>query len=114
MVIARNNVRILGQGTRSVVFAHGFGCDQEVWRWMTPAFRDDHRLVLFDHVGSGGSDLLAYNPARYDRLHAYAEDVLEVCEATCGDAPIFVGHSVAASSACWRRRSGPDAFPAWC
>ncbi|RKK02345.1 alpha/beta fold hydrolase [Pseudoroseomonas wenyumeiae] len=96
MVIARNNVRILGHGRQSVVFAHGYGCDQEVWQLLTPAFLADYRVVLFDHVGSGGSDLSAYNPERYSSLHAYAEDVLDVCEASCGDAPIFIGHSVGA------------------
>lgn len=96
MVMARNNVRILGHGQQSIVFAHGYGCDQEVWQLMTPAFMADYRLVLFEHVGSGGSDLSAYDPGRYTSLHPYAEDVLEVCEASCGDAPIFIGHSVGA------------------
>jgi sigma-B regulation protein RsbQ len=96
MVIARNKVRILGQGRQSIVFSHGYGCAQDVWQLMTPAFMADYRLVLFDHVGSGDSDLSAYDEARYDSLHAYAEDVLELCEATCGDTPIFIGHSVGA------------------
>jgi sigma-B regulation protein RsbQ len=94
MVMARNHVRILGQGPQSLVLSHGYGCDQDVWRLMVPALQAGHRLVLFDHVGCGQSDLSAYDPARYDRLEAYADDVLEVCEACCGDAPVFVGHSV--------------------
>ena len=110
MVIARNNVRIRGHGRQSVVFAHGYGCDQEVWQLLTPAFLADYRVVLFDHVGSGGSDLSAYSPERYSTLHAYAEDVLDVCEASCGDAPIFIGHSVGAIIGALAAARQPDYF----
>ena len=80
----------------AMVFAHGFGCDQGMWRHVAPAFEDTHRVVLFDHVGAGRSDLSAYDPDRYARLEGYAADVVEVVEAT-GAAPVtFVGHSVSA------------------
>jgi sigma-B regulation protein RsbQ len=79
-----------------MVFAHGFGCDQRMWRYVAPAFADDFRLVLFDYVGAGGSDLAAYDAARYGSLRGYAEDVLEVCAALDLRDVVFVGHSVSA------------------
>jgi sigma-B regulation protein RsbQ len=90
----RNNVKLGGRGAQAMVFAHGFGCDQHVWRWVTPAFEDSHRLVLFDHVGAGQSDLAAYERRKYSSLAGYAGDLLEICaELELQDA-IFVGHSV--------------------
>lgn len=77
-----------------MVFAHGFGCDQNMWRFLTPAFRDDYRIVLFDYVGSGRSDRSAYVPERYASLDGYAQDVLEICHALDLKDVIFVGHSV--------------------
>ncbi len=80
-VLARNNVRVSGQvDGQPMLFAHGFGCDQEMWRFVTPAFADRFRIVLFDHVGAGGSDLGAYDPARSASLDGYARDVLEICD----------------------------------
>ena len=67
-VIRRNNVRVSGLGEQPMVFAHGFGCDQNMWRFVAPAFEDDYRVVLFDHVGAGGSDLSAYDRAKYGSL----------------------------------------------
>jgi sigma-B regulation protein RsbQ len=81
---------------RAMIFAHGFGCDQHMWRFVAPAFEADHRVVLFDHVGAGGSDLSAYDEARYGSLDGYAEDVLEICRALEVTDAIFVGHSVSA------------------
>ncbi len=80
-----------------MVFVHGFGCDQQMWRLVTPAFTDDFKVVLFDHVGAGRSDLSAYDPQKYDSLSGYAEDVVEVCEmASEGKPVVLVGHSVSA------------------
>jgi sigma-B regulation protein RsbQ len=79
-----------------MVFAHGFGCDQHMWRFVSPAFEADYRIVLFDHVGAGGSDLSAYDPGRYGSLRGYAEDVLQVCETLELSDVVFVGHSVSA------------------
>ncbi|HEX7829643.1 MAG TPA: alpha/beta hydrolase, partial [Thermoanaerobaculia bacterium] len=93
-ILLRNNVRIFGRGAQSILFAHGFGCDQNMWRFITPAFENDYRIVLFDYVGSGKSDLSAYNESRYSTLDGYATDVLEVCEAANIENGIFVGHSV--------------------
>ncbi len=93
----RNNVNVLGRPDgRPMIFAHGFGCDQHMWRFVAPRFAEDHRVVLFDHVGAGGSDISAYDPERYATLDGYADDVLEICrELDLADA-IFVGHSVSA------------------
>lgn len=93
-IVARNNVTIKGSGKQTIVFAHGFGCDQNMWRFVTPAFEDDYRIVLFDYVGCGKSDISAYNVDRYSKLEGYVQDVLDVCEALKLEDAIFVGHSV--------------------
>jgi sigma-B regulation protein RsbQ len=93
-VIQRNNVNVTGSGEQPMLFAHGFGCDQNMWRFVTPAFQDTHKIVLFDYVGAGRSDLSAYNQQRYSSLYGYAQDVIEVCEALHLRDVIFVGHSV--------------------
>jgi sigma-B regulation protein RsbQ len=93
-VLKRNNVRVFGEGTQPLLFAHGFGCDQKMWRFLTPAFEKQYRIVLFDYVGSGGSDWTAFDHERYSSLEGYARDVLEVCEALDLHDVIFVGHSV--------------------
>jgi sigma-B regulation protein RsbQ len=96
-VLERNNVGIGGAATGSpMVFAHGFGCDQNMWRYVEPAFADRHPTVLFDHVGAGGSDLAAFDAAKYATLGGYASDVLEICDALELRDVIFVGHSVSA------------------
>ena len=92
-VVSRNNVVISGSG-RPIVFAHGFGCSQDMWRLVAPSFADDHQVVLFDHVGSGGSDLSAYRPGKYDSLDGYANDLVEILEQLDLEDVIFVGHSV--------------------
>jgi sigma-B regulation protein RsbQ len=93
-VIARNNVKQFGSGARTMLFAHGFGCDQNMWRFVTPAFANDYRIVLFDYVGSGHSDQATYDAERYSNLHGYAQDVLDICAALDLHDIIFVGHSV--------------------
>jgi sigma-B regulation protein RsbQ len=93
-VLVRNNVKVTGRGTQPMLFAHGFGCDQNMWRFVVPEFEDDYRVVLFDYVGSGKSDLREYSPERYGSLEGYAQDVLDVCAALDLQEIIFVGHSV--------------------
>jgi len=93
-VLTRNNIHVFCHGTRPMLFAHGFGCDQNMWRFVAPAFENNYRIILFDHVGSGRSDLSAYNTSKYSDLHGYAQDVLEICEALQLEKIIFVGHSV--------------------
>jgi sigma-B regulation protein RsbQ len=93
----RNNVTVAGDASsRPMVFAHGFGCDQNMWRHVEPAFRDSYRTVLFDYVGAGHSDLSAYDPERYATLDGYAADVIEICEELDLTDAVFVGHSVSA------------------
>ena len=93
-----------------MLFAHGFGCDQNMWRLVTPAFEDDHRIVLFDHVGSGRSDLAAYDPDRYSSLAGYAQDVLEICRELDLRDVVFVGHSVSAMIGVLAAAEEPDRF----
>jgi sigma-B regulation protein RsbQ len=92
----RNNVWISGEGPATLIFAHGFGCDQSMWRLTAPLFRSRFRTILFDHVGSGGSDLSAYNPVKYGSLRGYGSDVNEVLDKFAQGPTIFIGHSVSA------------------
>ena len=96
MVLKRNNVNVSGQGSRAMMFAHGFGCDQHMWTRVAKAFEADFRVILFDHVGAGRSDLSAYDPAKYSTLHGYADDVVEIGRALHLQDAVFVGHSVSA------------------
>lgn len=93
-IVSRNNVRISGRGTQPMLFAHGFGCDQNMWRYIVPAFENDYRIILFDYVGAGKSDLASYNHERYASLRGYAQDIIDICEALELEDIIFVGHSV--------------------
>ena len=96
-VVERNNVTLSGAVRgQPMLFAHGFGCDQNMWRFVTPEFEDDYRIVLFDHVGAGRSDLAAYDRAKYSSLTGYADDVLDICRELELRDVIFVGHSVSA------------------
>jgi len=93
-VLKRNNVNVVGSGAAAMMFAHGFGCDQNMWRLIVPSYAGRYRCVLFDLVGSGGSDLSAYDPAKYSSLQGYADDVLEIIGEFAQGPVIFVGHSV--------------------
>src|SRR3954451_17467800 len=109
--LTRNNVKLSGPETgRAMIFAHGFGCDQNMWRFVTPAFEDDYRIVLFDHVGAGQSDPSAYKRAKYDSLQGYANDVLEICRELGLTRAIFVGHSVSAMIGVLAALQEPDRF----
>jgi sigma-B regulation protein RsbQ len=93
-ILQRNHVHSLGQGKQTIIFAHGFGSDQTAWRHQVAVFKSLYRIVLFDHVGAGQSDMATYSPRRYSSLYSYAEDLLELCaELKLSDA-ILVGHSV--------------------
>ena len=110
-VLARNNVRVFGQPDgRPIVFAHGFGCDQNMWRFVAPEFETDHRVILFDYVGAGGSDLSAYDAERYATLDGYAGDVAEIArELELKDA-VFVGHSVSSMIGVLAAAREPERF----
>jgi sigma-B regulation protein RsbQ len=112
-VLVRNNVTVTGNEVgRPMIFAHGFGCDKNMWRFVTPAFEEQYRIVLFDLVGAGGSDLSAYDPERYNTLDGYARDVNEICEALDLRDVVFVGHSVSAMIGVLAAAVAPDRFGA--
>lgn len=93
-ILHRNNIHITGNGKQTMVFAPGFGCDQNMWRLVVPAFEEKYRIILFDYVGSGKSDYTAYNFERYSDLYGYAHDVLDIFDFLDLKESIFVGHSV--------------------
>ncbi|MPZ71623.1 MAG: alpha/beta fold hydrolase [Nitriliruptorales bacterium] len=110
-VVTRNNVTMTGvESAQPLLFAHGFGCDQHMWRFVTPAFTDTHRVVVFDHVGAGGSDLSAYSSEKYSSLQGYADDVLEICRELDLHDVVFIGHSVAAMIGVLAAAAQPDVF----
>ena len=109
-ILLRNNVAVKGSGERSIMFAHGFGCDQHMWRFVAPAFEDGFRTVLFDHVGAGSSDLTAYQPEKYSTLNGYAEDVVEIGRALKLQHAVFVGHSVSAMIGALASLKDPELF----
>ncbi|MCX5399452.1 alpha/beta fold hydrolase [Streptomyces sp. NBC_00102] len=105
----RNNVTVTGNPRgRVVVLAHGFGCDQNMWRLTVPALAENYRVVLFDYVGSGGSDLSEWSEERYSSMRGYAQDVVEVCEELDLERAVFVGHSVSAMVGVLAAREAPD------
>ncbi|WP_456276379.1 alpha/beta fold hydrolase [Bacillus sp. AK128] len=93
-IVQRNNITITGKGTQPILFAPGFGCDQRMWRFVTPAFEEQYQVILFDYVGSGKSDLSCYDINKYSTLSGYAQDVLDVIQYLNLENIIFVGHSV--------------------
>jgi sigma-B regulation protein RsbQ len=104
----KHNITIAGRGARTMIFAHGFGCDQNMWRFVAPAFEDRYRTVLFDHVGAGKSDLSAYSRSRYGTLDAYADDVVDICRELGIERGVFVGHSVSATIGMLAAIKAPD------
>lgn len=111
-VLQRHNVALTGSGAKTIMFAHGFGCDQNMWRFVAPAFEDDYRVMLFDHVGAGGSDLSAYDPERYASLAGYADDVVALARAAGIENGVFVGHSVSAMIGVLAAQQAPELFEA--
>ena len=110
-VVRRNNIHVLGRADGPVMlFAHGFGCDQDMWRRLLPYFVDDYRVVLFDHVGAGRSDVDAYDRTKYGSLDGYATDLLEICAALELEDVILVGHSVSAMIAVIAAAQEPGLF----
>ncbi|HEV2889152.1 MAG TPA: alpha/beta hydrolase [Frankiaceae bacterium] len=110
-VLARHNVTVSGRPDgQPMVFAHGYGCDQNMWRYVAPRFADEFRVVLFDHVGAGGSDLSAYDVERYGSLRGYADDVVDICRALDLRDVVYVGHSVSAMIGVLAARTAPELF----
>lgn len=109
-IAERNNLRFIGEGERVLMLAHGFGCDQNVWRFITPALTSAYRVLLFDYVGSGRSRLDAFSLNRYSRLEGYAQDVLEICAAFDLQDVSFIGHSVSGVIGLLAALEQPDRF----
>jgi sigma-B regulation protein RsbQ len=108
-IVQRHNINIAGKGAKTILFAHGYGCDQVMWRFVAPAFQDNFRTVLFDYVGAGKSDLASYSRERYGTLNGYADDVLTIIDAVGGPV-IFVGHSVSAMIGVLAAIKRPESF----
>ena len=108
----RNHVQTAGQGQSTMVFAHGFGCDQHMWRLMAPQFQGRIKTVLFDLVGSGSSDLSAYDLDKYGTLHGYASDLIEIIDEFADGPVVFVGHSVSACIGMLAAIAAPERFAA--
>ncbi len=112
-VTQRHHVRVTGVPSgQPMVFSHGFGCDQAMWRFVAPAFEVDHRVVLFDHLGAGSSDLSAYDPVRHGSLEGYAQDVVALCRDLGLTDVIFVGHSVSSMIGVLAAARAPELFAA--
>ena len=109
-VIKRNNVTVYGKGTQVMLMAHGFGCDQNMWRFITPAFSSKYKIVLFDHVGSGKSDISAYDYEKYSSLQGYADDIIEICESLNLKNINLIGHSVASMMGLLAANKAPHLF----
>ncbi len=109
-ILKRNNVAVKGTGSQVLLFAHGFGCDQHMWRYVAPAFEENYKVVLFDHVGAGGSDLSAFVPQKYEKLEGYADDIIEIATSLQLQDIIFVGHSVSALMGIIAAQRSPGLF----
>lgn len=106
----RNHVTIHGQGSQVIVMAHGFGCDQTLWQPLVKHFETQYKIILFDYVGAGQSDLTAYNPSKYNQLQGYAQDILEVIESMQLQKVIFIGHSISSMIGLHAALEKPDYF----
>lgn len=108
-ILDQHNVKVIGSQAASIVFMHGYGCDQQVWRHVAPAFAQDHRIVLFDLLGSGASGA-AFDRRKYASLEGYARDLIDVCRAAGLERPVLVGHSISAMIAIVAARMAPELF----
>ncbi|TGE10538.1 alpha/beta fold hydrolase [Hymenobacter fodinae] len=98
-LLQRNKVRVIGSGEQVLLFCHGFGCSQHIWRYLTTSLATRYKLVLFDYVGSGESDLQAYEPVKYSSLEGYAQDIVDICQVLNLRDVVLVGHSIGATIA---------------
>lgn len=109
-VLNRHQVKQFGHGAQTLLFAHGLACDQKVWRHITPGFEDQYKIVVFDYIGSGKSDLSAYDRSKYASLNGYAADIIAICDALALNEVIFVGHSVSSMIGMLAAIARPDLF----
>ncbi|MFO7719230.1 MAG: alpha/beta hydrolase [Gillisia sp.] len=108
--VKRNNVKVVGKGTQSMLFAHGYGCDQNMWRYVYPAFEEDYKVVLFDHTGAGNSDESQYSFEKYNTLQGYSDDLLEICEELDLQDVFLIAHSVSSMIAVLAAAKEPNRF----
>lgn len=109
-IIKRNNVNVIGKGAKVMVFAHGFGCDQNAWKFVVDSFTEEYKVVLFDYTGSGKSDISQYKKEKYNKIDGYVQDLLDVCEALDLKEAIFVGHSVSSMVGLLAANKHPEYF----
>jgi sigma-B regulation protein RsbQ len=109
-VLARNHVRILGHGKPPLLLCNGFGYTQRVWQSLATALAHDHQVILFDHVGTGGSDFTAYDADKYAHLAGYAQDMLDICRVLQLEQAVLLGHSVGATIALLAASQAPAYF----
>lgn len=109
-IIERHNVNVTGNGAKTIVFAHGFGCDQTMWQFVAPAFVRDYRVVLFDLMGAGQSDLSDYDFDAYSDLLRHGQDIVDICDALDLEAPVVIGHSVSAITSGLAAAANPGRF----
>lgn len=107
---SRNNVVKSGSGDRTMMFAHGYGCDQNMWRLVAPSFENDYSVLSFDHVGAGGSDVAAFDHAKHANLEGYADDVVAIGREAGITGAVFVGHSVSAMIGALASIKAPEMF----
>jgi sigma-B regulation protein RsbQ len=108
--IHRNNVKVIGSGEQTIMFAHGYGCDQNMWRHVAPAFAENYKIVLFDYVGSGCSDVSFFDRTRYSTLRGYAQDIVEILDELELRGVHFVGHSVSSMIGALASIQRPELF----
>jgi len=112
MILKRHAARVIDGPAPPLVFSHGYGCDQEMWRRVTPDFKGRSEIILFDHLGSGKSDLSAFDPQRHSRLEGYATDVIALLDRLARGPVVFVGHSVSSMIGVLAAAERPDLFKA--
>ncbi|REB05484.1 alpha/beta hydrolase [Sporosarcina sp. BI001-red] len=106
----RNHVKIIGQGEQTILLAHGFGCDQSMWQYIAPALAEQYRVVLFDYVGAGDSDITAYHSEKYSSAHGYKQDILDIIDELELKDIHFVGHSVSSMIGMLAAIERPECF----
>lgn len=109
-ITKRNNIKIIGTGTCPIIMIHGFGCDQNMWRYITPSFQESYKIILLDLVGTGVSDLTAFDAVKYNTLQGYADDIIEICDFLKLKDVVLVGHSVSSMIGALACIKQPDLF----
>ena len=107
---ARYAIKTFGSTSNPMVFAHGLGCNQTMWKDVAPAFQSTHQIVMFDLMGFGNSDTSCFSYERYQTLEGYADDFIEVVEETCFEPAVFVSHSVSGMIGILAACKRPDLF----